>query len=108
MTQTLDEAEKSNQQVIIFCHFPIFPAHRHNLLNALELLKIIENYSSVKAWINGHNHDGNYGLKKDIHFVNVKGMVDTEFDTAFCLIHLSDDAINIKGFGTEISARLSI
>ena len=108
MTQTLDEAEKNHEKVIIFCHFPIFPAHRHNLLNDLELLKIIENYSSVKAWINGHNHDGNYGLKKDIHFVNVKGMVDTEFDTAFCLIHLSDDAINIKGFGTEISAKLSI
>lgn len=108
MKLTLDDAEKNNQKVIIFCHFPIFPAHRHNLLNDLQLLKVIGKYNAVKAWINGHNHDGNYGLKNDIHFINVKGMVDTEFDTAFCVVELSDDIIKIKGFGTEISARLSI
>jgi hypothetical protein len=34
-------------------------------------------------------------------------MVDTEFDTAFCLVQLSDDTIKIKGFGTEISAKLN-
>lgn len=106
LNQVLENSMQKHQKTIIFCHFPIYPTHRHNLLNDLELLNVIEKYNCVKAWFNGHNHDGNYGLYKDIHFVNVKGMVDTEFDTAFCIVQLSDDTIKIKGFGTEISAKL--
>lgn len=108
MTQKLDDAEKDHQNVIIFCHFPAFPAHKHNLLNDVELLKTIKNYSCVKAWINGHNHDGNYGMNENTHFINVKGMVDTEFDTPFSILKLTDNNIKIEGFGTEISARFAI
>jgi hypothetical protein len=31
--------------------------------------------------MNGHNHEGNFGLFEDIHFVNVKGMVEGEHDS---------------------------
>ncbi len=108
LNNTLAVAEKKNQQVIIFCHFPIYPEHRHNLLNDLEVLGLIEKYGCIKAWFNGHNHHGNYGLMHDTHFVNVKGMVETEFNLAYSVVQLSKTGINLEGFGTEMSARLSI
>lgn len=107
LSQTLEDATKKHQKSMIFCHFPVFPAHRHNLLNDLELLNVLEKYDCVKAWLCGHNHDGNYGQYKNIHFVNAKGMVDTELESAWCLVQLSDDTITIKGFGSEISATLN-
>jgi 3',5'-cyclic AMP phosphodiesterase CpdA len=108
LDETLANAEEKNQHVVIFCHFPIYPAHRHNLLNDVEVLNVIGKYDGVKIWFNGHNHRGNYGWLHDIHFVNVKGMVETEFDSAYCVVQLSEDRIQIQGFGTEMSARLSI
>lgn len=108
LNKTLADAEKKNQQAVIFCHFPIYPEHRHNLLNDVELLNVIEKHDCVKAWFNGHNHHGNYGVLKNTHFVNVKGMVETEFDSAFCVVQLSKERIILKGFGTEISGTLHI
>ena len=103
----LSLANQEKEMVVIFCHFPIFPEHRHNLLNDKALLQIITEYDCFKIWINGHNHDGNYGMLRDKHFVNLKGMADTEFETAYCIFQLYDDCIRIHGFGNEISARLA-
>lgn len=108
LKENLRKAEKADEKVIIFCHFPIYPSHRHNLLNDDELLHVIENFAAVKAWICGHNHDGNYGMYRDIHFINMKGMVDTEQQLAFGILNLSDDYIVMQGFGNEVSARLNI
>ena len=58
-------------------------------------------------WINGHNHKGNYGLFEGIHFVNVKGMVEGEYDVACSIFELFENEIRIKGYGNEISARLT-
>lgn len=107
LSQTLADATKRHQKSMIFCHFPVFPEDRHNLLNDLELLNVLEKQDGIKAWFGGHNHHGNYGQYKNIHFVNVKGMVETEFESSFCLVQLSDDSIKIKGFGSEISATLN-
>jgi hypothetical protein len=103
----LSKADKNEEKVIIFCHFPIYPEHRHNLLNDREILNLIINYDCFKCWINGHNHDGNYGMYHNKHFVNLKGMVDTEFESAFSIIELYDDHLRINGSGNEISARLT-
>ncbi|MCG8308479.1 MAG: hypothetical protein MI975_13885 [Cytophagales bacterium] len=106
LKEKLEYASKSNRTVIIFCHFPIFPAHKHNLLNDWEVLQLIGDYNCVKAWICGHNHDGNYGRYAHIHFINLKGIVDTENETAFSVFRLSPEKIEILGFGSEISAKL--
>ncbi len=107
LQQTLEDAKKTGQKSIIFCHFPLFPQHRHNLLNDLEILRLIENYDGLKIWFCGHNHDGNYGQFNDIHFINVKGMVETASDYAFCIVDVFDNYIKINGYGTEISAKLN-
>jgi len=104
----LEKAAKNNELVIIFCHFPIYPSHKHNLLNDNEVLQLIKKYNCVKAWVCGHNHEGNYGMYNDTHFVNLKGMVDTEHQLAFGIFKLYNDRIELQGFGSEISARLII
>jgi len=103
----LAKAEKNNENVIIFCHFPIFPEHRHNLLNDRQVLDLISAFDCFKIWINGHNHDGNYGMFRDKHFINLRGIVDGEFDNAFSIFRLLDDHVQITGFGREISAKLT-
>ena len=51
--------------------------------------------------MNGHNHAGNYTTQNGIHFVNLKGMVETETENAFSIISFTDKQIEIKGFGRE-------
>jgi manganese-dependent ADP-ribose/CDP-alcohol diphosphatase len=104
----LNVAARREEKVIIFCHYPIYPPDRHNLLNQEEVLMLLKNYKGVKIWINGHNHDGNYGLFADIHFLNVNGMVEGEHDLAWSVVHIYENTIEVAGFGNEVSATLSI
>ena len=50
----------------------------------------------------------NYGLFEDIHFMNVKGMVEGENDLAWSVVHIFENRIEITGLGNEISARLIV
>jgi len=103
----LEEASKRGEKVVLYCHFPIFPENVHNLWNAQQIAELIENYSCVKAYINGHNHEGNYGTKEGIHYVTIKGMVDTN-ETSYAAIQVQEDRIEITGFGREESKVLEI
>lgn len=104
----LQKATKNHEKAVVFCHYPVWPVDRHNLLNDDVLLQVIGSNSCVKAWFSGHNHDGNYGQYSHVHFVNMKGMVETERDLVFSMVSLYDDYVLIKGFGNEISAKLAI
>ena len=108
LDKVLAQAEQQQELVIIFCHYPIYPEHKHNLLNAEQVLTLLKNYKGVKLWINGHNHSGNYGFFEDIHFVNVKGMVDGEHDLVWSIVNLYQSHVEITGYGKEISAKLVI
>ena len=61
---------------------------------------MIESFSCVKAYINGHNHKGNYGLKSGVHYLTIQGMVDTE-ETSYAKVKVYDDRLELKGFGRE-------
>ena len=102
----LDKANTSKEKVIILCHFPIYPKDEHNLWNATEVLKLIESYSCVKAYLSGHNHQGNYGVKAGIHHLTFKGMVDTKH-TSYSIAQVYPDSIKVIGYGREKSRTLS-
>jgi predicted phosphodiesterase len=104
----LEEATKSNKKVIVMCHFPIFPVACHSLFNDEELTAMLTQYKSVKAYFCGHNHAGGYALKDGVHFINFKGMVDTESTFAFAKVTLTQDSILVEGKGREPSRRLKI
>ena len=98
----LDAAKAAGQRVILFCHYPVFPASDpHNLWNAGEITALLGRHDHVAAWFNGHNHAGNYGKHRSCHFVNLKGMVETAKDSAWAVARCFNDRIEIEGMGLE-------
>ncbi len=104
----LEIATSKKRNVALFCHYPLLPLEAHALWNSKEILAIIEKFSCVKAWINGHNHAGNYAFQNGIHFINLKGMVETENENAYSIITFTDKKIEIEGFGREANKSLPI
>ena len=107
LKEVLENATLNGEQVMLFCHFPIYPENVHNLWNAKEIVRIIERYPSVKAYVSGHNHEGNYGYRDGIHYLTLKGMVDTE-QNAYGVIQVYDDSLKVVGFGREINRSLDL
>ncbi len=105
--QTLTAADLAGRKAILYCHFPIYPLNPHNLWNAPEVMALVERHRSAKAWINGHNHDGNIGEHAGVHYVNLKAMLDTE-DTAYAVVDVHTDRLTITGFGRQESLSLSL
>jgi hypothetical protein len=103
----LNTAVRNNEKVFIMCHFPVYPADEHNLLNYKDVLTILEDYHNIIAWFSGHNHAGNYGNVNMIHFVTMKGMVETEATNSFALVEVYKNKIWIKGTGREKSQILA-
>jgi len=101
----IEAAKTAGQKVIIFAHHPIYPSHKENMLKDEELLPVIAK-PEVKAFINGHNHFGNYGQYKHMHCLTIRGMVDTA-ENAYALAHVYDDHIKIEGHGREPDRTLS-
>ncbi len=108
LRQQLDAAQKANEPVILLCHFPLLPAgNKHNLWNAKEIVDLIDEFSCVKAWFNGHNHQGNYAERKGVHYLTYQGMVETK-ENSYALVSISADAITVRGFGREPNRTLNI
>jgi len=98
----LAAAQAAGERVILFCHYPVIPAgDSHNLWNAAELVALLEKHDNVAAYMNGHNHAGNYGRHGSCHYVNFKGMVETEKETAYSIVRCFADRIEIEGHGLE-------
>jgi predicted MPP superfamily phosphohydrolase len=103
----LDEAVSKNEKVFILCHFPIYPEGIHNLLNYKDVLSILSNYHNVIASFGGHNHSGSYGNFNMIHFVTIKGMVETENTGSYARVDVYRNKIWITGSGREKSQILA-
>lgn len=107
LNNILAKASKKDEKVILYCHFPVYPENIHNLWNADEVIAILERYPVVKAYINGHNHEGNYGVKNGIHYLTFKGMVDTD-ETSYGVVKIYTDRLEVKGYGREGNKTLKI
>jgi manganese-dependent ADP-ribose/CDP-alcohol diphosphatase len=103
LTEQLDKASQNNESVFLICHFPVWPVNEHNLLNYKEILSVLEKYDNIIAWFNGHNHMGNYGNFHMIHFVTLKGMVETPDNNSYCIVEVYRNKIWIRGAGREKS-----
>jgi hypothetical protein len=98
----LEAANSKGQRVILFNHYPVIPiGDVHNLWNAEELVSLLGKYDNVAAYMNGHNHAGNYGTHAGCHYVNFKGMVETENQTAYGIVRCFSDRLEIEGSGLE-------
>ncbi len=106
LKEELERARLSQNNVIIFSHSPLRPLYTaENLWNNEEILDIIESSSNVVAYINGHNHAGDYELKNGIHYFTIFGMVDTRI-SSYGILEIYEDELLLKGFGKQKSYRL--
>ncbi|MBX2874239.1 MAG: metallophosphoesterase [Saprospiraceae bacterium] len=101
LEKQLRKADRGEEKVILFCHFPLHPVDPHNLWNDKQVQEILSTHPSVKAYFNGHNHAGAYGEKDGIHYLTFKGMVDTPNNTSYSIVKIQKDRILIEGFGRQ-------
>jgi manganese-dependent ADP-ribose/CDP-alcohol diphosphatase len=104
----LKKAAQSHEKVVVFSHMPVYPANAHNVWNSESVIAELEASGNVVAYINGHNHAGNYGFKNGIHYLNLKGMVDTDDTNAYSILRVYKDRLEVDGFGRETDRTLTI
>lgn len=102
LRKELEDSAAKGQRALIFNHFP---AMRNGIpvrsWNSRELVTLLEEHKHVAAYFNGHHHAGRYHEHQGIHYLNVKGMVETAKDTAYSVVKVHPDRLEIHGFGTE-------
>ena len=90
----LISAEKNNEQVGIYCHYPIIGNEHSNVLwNSEQILALLERYSCVKFYFNGHNHYGDYSERNGIHYLTFKAMVESKKSSAYASVLIINDKI---------------
>ncbi len=104
----LQKACHAGEKVILFSHFPVFPPNLHNLWNDDQLLEVIESYECVVAYVNGHNHAGNYGQKDGVHYLTLKGMCETPDENAYAIVEVYDDRLKVVGYAREPDRELRL
>ena len=95
----LDRAARRKERVLLFSHYPVYPANVHNQWDAREIVKLLDGRQNVTAWIDGHNHAGNYGFHGGVHYLNLPGMVETPKSSAFALVEVRPAYLKIVGYG---------
>jgi 3',5'-cyclic AMP phosphodiesterase CpdA len=101
LTRTLAEAKAAGEKAIVFCHFPVYPPGEHNLWNDTEVIETLEASGSVVAYISGHDHAGGHAAKDGIHYLTVRGMVETGDSNAYAVVHVESDRLEIDGRGRQ-------
>tara|TARA_R110002049_G_scaffold308621_1_gene513170 strand:+ start:1125 stop:2042 length:918 start_codon:yes stop_codon:yes gene_type:complete len=105
----LNTATENNEQVGIYCHFPVVGNEYTRILwNSEQILALIDRYPCVKFYFNGHNHNGDYVERNGVHYLTFKGMVETENNSAYASVRIVKNKIYIKGHGGEHSRKLNI
>lgn len=104
----LDAAEAARERVIVMNHYPVYPPNEHDMWDRERIIDLISGHDNAVAYFCGHNHVGNYGKTGGCHFVNFKGMVDTETENTFAIVEVFEGRLEIRGFGREESRTLAL
>lgn len=108
LRQRLDAAQAAGEPVILFAHHPIYPENEHNLWNAEEVVALLADYDNIVAYMNGHNHAGNYGVFDGTHYVTLEGMVESPAETAYAIVEVYPDRLVIEGVGDATDRDLAV
>ena len=102
----IEAAKVAGEKVIVMNHFPVYPPCEHDMWDRERIIALLSPQQNVVAYLNGHNHVGNYGKVGGCHFVNFKGVVDTESENTFAIVDVYANRMEIRGFGREDSRTL--
>ncbi len=89
-------------------HWPVYPPNAHDCWDRERIITLLTAHEHVAAYFSGHNHAGNFGTLEGCHFLNFKGMVDTETENTFAIVEIWADRIEVHGFGREDSRTLKL
>lgn len=107
LRKELEESEARDQPVLVFCHFPITPLKSGSTLwNDGEMLDLLTEFPTVQGYICGHRHQGGYQVVDGLHLLTVEGLVLDTDSTAFGVLELHEDRMNLQGFGRVKSRTL--
>ena len=104
----LNQASLNKEKVLLFSHLPVYPPREENLWNDIELINLLEDFPCVQALISGHYHSGSYAKKRGIHYLTLRGLVETEDQSAYAILEVHNDFLNVLGFGREPSRILPL
>ncbi len=99
----LAAAGKEDEACLLFCHFPLTPLNEGTLLNHEAVREVLRRHNCARGYFSGHFHDGNYRLEDGIHFLNLKGMLETPNTTSYAIVQVFRDRLRIEGVGREPS-----
>lgn len=108
LEEVLHGAEAAGEQVVVMGHYPVYPPNAHNMWDSERIVDLFCRFENVAAYFCGHNHDGNYGIVDGTHFVNIKGMVETPDTTAYAIVEIHADRLEIRGYGRETDRTLAL
>ncbi len=126
----LTASTRRKESVVVCSHFPLFsqaksiqsPLKFKGLLdnlgiyyagmgvstwNGQDILHVLDHFDCVKAFFAGHLHEGAYGVRKKVHHVTFRGMVEAN-PNAGAVVALTKNKIRVEGLGTEPSRELEL
>jgi manganese-dependent ADP-ribose/CDP-alcohol diphosphatase len=110
LRQTLGEARKANEKVIILSHQPIIPESTSPVCliwNYEDVLEILRDHADVVvASFSGHAHKGGYlrDPKSGIHFRVFEAALENRPERTYAMVDIHDDQLIVRGFGNCHSA----
>lgn len=106
--QTLRRAGAAGEKVIVANHFALLKAaaKHHRMKTPAPVLKVLDASPCVAAYITGHDHAGGFAVRRGVHHVTFKGMVEAPKHNAFAIMNLHTDHLGVVGYGKEPSGRL--
>ena len=107
----LKSAMQGKQRVVFFCHFPVHPkAGGASLLlwNHQQVTDLLDEFSCVAGWFNGHHHAGGYAAVKGVHHVTFHGMVEAPRRNAYAVLDVFESRLVLRGAGKQPSRTLQL
>lgn len=108
LSDQINKARAAGERVIVMNHYPVYPPNAHDSWDRERIITLLTAHEHVAAYFSGHNHAGNFGTLEGCHFLNFKGMVDTETENTFAIVEIWADRIEVHGFGREDSRTLKL
>ncbi len=96
----LDQAEKADQSVLLFAHHPVAPLSSNMMLEPQRITQFFAQYPCVKAYLNGHDHDGAYAEVEGVPCVTFKALLDTT-ENSYAIVELDENRLRVEGYGRE-------
>lgn len=104
----LTAADDAGQPVFVCGHHPLVPAEMHQAWNASDVIEVIERHRCVRAYFNGHHHDGAEVMRNGVPYITFKSILHEPGVNAYSAIHLFSDRLQIEGNGREVSRVIAL